>query len=309
MFYPPFNSTARDEATAARVWRLPGLEVVLITGQKWGHLQENPARGVDLPKLRTVRPKWALTPHQASALLDKLPPLGRAMVGLAILSGLRRGELFALRWQDIDEASRVLTIREAVYDGVFDVNPDAGSIVDWPAAVLETAEPRGPIPLPDLGPRLQAAATLATRAADGVVRHRLEDFLGSLDRRRAGDLRRLREYFDAVHQEIRQKVERATGEARERTAATGRDGRRVSVARRRSRRSVLGPGAHMAADRGRLRRPGVSVAGAASSARREVRGDVVVECAESSPRAAMLRRMRATDSCRRSVRRPRALSL
>lgn len=90
------------------------------------------------------------------------------------------------------------------------VNPDAGSVVDWPAAVLETAEPRDPIPPPDLGPRLQAAATLATRAADGLVRHRLEDFLGSLERRRAGDLRRLREYFDAVHQEIRQKVERAT---------------------------------------------------------------------------------------------------
>lgn len=42
------------------------------------------------------------------------------MVGLAIVSGLRRGELFALRWQDIDEHARVLTVREAVYDGTFD---------------------------------------------------------------------------------------------------------------------------------------------------------------------------------------------
>jgi integrase len=41
------------------------------------------------------------------------------MVGLTILSGLRRGELFALRWQDIDERGRVLTVREAVYDGTF----------------------------------------------------------------------------------------------------------------------------------------------------------------------------------------------
>jgi hypothetical protein len=39
--------------------------------------------------------------------------------GLAILSGLRRGELFALRWQDIDREARVLTVREAVYDGTF----------------------------------------------------------------------------------------------------------------------------------------------------------------------------------------------
>ena len=45
--------------------------------------------------------------------------LPRTMVGLAILSGLRRGELFALRWRDIDEQARLLTVREAVYDGVF----------------------------------------------------------------------------------------------------------------------------------------------------------------------------------------------
>ena len=103
------------------------LSAVLRTAEKWGHLQENPARGVDLPKLKTVRPKWALTVQQATELLKRLPPLGRAMVGLALLSGLRRGELFALRWRDIDEEARVLKVREAVYDGAFDVpKTDAG---------------------------------------------------------------------------------------------------------------------------------------------------------------------------------------
>jgi integrase len=95
------------------------LSAVLRTAVKWGHLQDNPARGVDLPKLRTVRPKWVLTREQAAALLEALPPLSRAMAGLAILSGLRRGELFALRWQDIEQEARVLTVREAVYDGTF----------------------------------------------------------------------------------------------------------------------------------------------------------------------------------------------
>ncbi len=95
------------------------LSAVLRTAVKWGHLQDNPARGVDLPKLRTVRPKWVLTRAQAAALLHALPPLSRAMTGLAIVSGLRRGELFALRWQDIDQEARVLTVREAVYDGTF----------------------------------------------------------------------------------------------------------------------------------------------------------------------------------------------
>jgi integrase len=95
------------------------LSAVLRTAVKWGHLRENPARGVDLPKLKCVRPKWALTRPQAVALLDALPVQPRTMVGLAILSGLRRGELFALRWRDIDEPARLLTVREAVYDGVF----------------------------------------------------------------------------------------------------------------------------------------------------------------------------------------------
>lgn len=53
------------------------LSAVLRTAVKWGHLQENPARGVDLPTLRTVRPKWVLTPAQAAALLAELPPLAR----------------------------------------------------------------------------------------------------------------------------------------------------------------------------------------------------------------------------------------
>jgi integrase len=41
------------------------------------------------------------------------------MAGLARLTGLRRGELFAQRWQNLDESERCLTVREAVYDGTF----------------------------------------------------------------------------------------------------------------------------------------------------------------------------------------------
>jgi integrase len=95
------------------------LSAVLRTAVKWGHLAENPTRGVDLPQLRTVLPKWALTTQQAAALLHALPPLAKTMAGLAMLSGLRRGEIFALRWKDVDEHGQWLTVREAIYDGVF----------------------------------------------------------------------------------------------------------------------------------------------------------------------------------------------
>ncbi len=128
------------------------LSAILRTAMKWGHLRENPARGVDLPKLKCVRPKWALTTAQAAQLLAALPMLPRTMVGLAILSGLRRGELFALRWRDIDEQARLLTVREAVYDGVFSTpKTEAGArqiplsdtaltlIAEWKAARRRTS--------------------------------------------------------------------------------------------------------------------------------------------------------------------------
>jgi integrase len=96
------------------------LSAVLRTAVKWGHLQDNPARDVDLPALKTVRPKWALTMTQALQLLGALAPLARTMVGLVMLSGLRRGDVFALRWKDLQEQDRCLTVREGISEGTFD---------------------------------------------------------------------------------------------------------------------------------------------------------------------------------------------
>ena len=110
------------------------LSAVLRTAVKWGHLQDNPARQVDLPKLTNVRPKWVLTTGQAGVLLEALPPLPRTMVGLALLSGLRRGELFALRWSDVDERLQFLTVREAVYEGTFSTPKTEAGIRQVPLA-------------------------------------------------------------------------------------------------------------------------------------------------------------------------------
>ena len=74
---------------------------------------------MDLPTLKTVKPKWVLTETEASALLEPLPLLPRTMVGLALLTGLRRGELFALRWKNVSVDEGHLTVEEAVYEGAF----------------------------------------------------------------------------------------------------------------------------------------------------------------------------------------------
>ncbi len=116
------------------------LSAVLRSGVKWGHFADNPARGVEMPRLRTVRPKWALTVLQATALLEQLPwLLPRTLVGLALLTALRRGELFALRWRDLDEPAGCLRVCEAVYEGTFDdPKTEAGvRVVPLPEAALQ----------------------------------------------------------------------------------------------------------------------------------------------------------------------------
>ena len=83
---------------------------------------------MDLPTLKTVKPKWALTVTQGAALLNALPPLVRTMVGLALMTGLRRGELFALRWKSVNLAEGHLTVDEAVYEGAFGTPKTSASL-------------------------------------------------------------------------------------------------------------------------------------------------------------------------------------
>ena len=72
------------------------LSAILRTAFKWGHLSDNPARGVDLPTLKTVKPKG---PHNDASLGNaRCVAAPRADDGrVALLTGLRRGEIFALR--------------------------------------------------------------------------------------------------------------------------------------------------------------------------------------------------------------------
>ena len=92
---------------------------ILRTAQEWGFLETNAARGVRLPPKRLSRPPKVLTVGQARALLNELKEPARTMVLICILTGLRAGELFALRWRHVDFGERILRIRDAVHRGFF----------------------------------------------------------------------------------------------------------------------------------------------------------------------------------------------
>jgi integrase len=84
-------------------------------------LASNPAVGVSAPRLEhhEIKP---LTPAQVSAFLAEAAehPLGALFV-VAIGTGLRQGELFGLRWSDVDLEARTITVRRKVIevDGEF----------------------------------------------------------------------------------------------------------------------------------------------------------------------------------------------
>jgi len=59
-----------------------------------------------------------LEPHEVQALLLELKPCFRTMVELAVTAGLRRSELCALRWSDVNFSDLVISIERSIFNGV-----------------------------------------------------------------------------------------------------------------------------------------------------------------------------------------------
>ena len=86
---------------------------------------KNPADDVDPPKVHTQK-VTPLTREEARRLLntvqgDRL----EALYVVALHTGLRQGELLALRWEDLDLEARKLQVRRTVtkYGGKLSIGP------------------------------------------------------------------------------------------------------------------------------------------------------------------------------------------
>ena len=77
---------------------------------RWGLLARNPAEAVDPPR-PDYRELQVLTPDEASQLLDAVARSKLYIpVLLAVTTGMRRGEILALRWKDIDLEQATLQV-------------------------------------------------------------------------------------------------------------------------------------------------------------------------------------------------------
>jgi integrase len=102
----------RDPSTLRNA--LMPLRVIFRRAVEDGDVAVNPCTHLRLPAVRGRRERIA-SPEEAERLLVALPDHDRPIWATALYAGLRRGELMALRWADVDLANGVIHVERA-YD-------------------------------------------------------------------------------------------------------------------------------------------------------------------------------------------------
>ena len=87
---------------------------------------ENPTLGLSLPAVRGRRERVA-RPQEARALIGALPAGDRAIWATALYAGLRRGELQALRWSDVDLDRGLIRVERSFDQHVGPIEPKSRS--------------------------------------------------------------------------------------------------------------------------------------------------------------------------------------
>jgi len=128
-----------------------GLSKILGTAGEWRYITENVAQRTKLPQRQHGTERAVLTPARSITLL-------------LVLTGLRVGELLALRWGSIDLKARLLRVAETVYDGHFDRPKTKRSARTIPIGT-ETAEI-----LAAIHPAAVDARALVFASRDGLAR-------------------------------------------------------------------------------------------------------------------------------------------
>lgn len=109
------NAKLASGLSARRVQYLHAvLRRALVTAERWGIASRNVSKLVDPPRVRRheIRP---LTPTQARQLIETaVSDRLQALYVVAVGTGMRQGELLALRWEDVDLEARRLQVRHTL---------------------------------------------------------------------------------------------------------------------------------------------------------------------------------------------------
>lgn len=83
-------------------------------------IASNPVPKTRFPRRGPVPEKTPIDPGKIRDLLQALPEPSHSIALLLGSTGMRIGELLALRWRDVDLQTGLIRVRQTVYEGVFD---------------------------------------------------------------------------------------------------------------------------------------------------------------------------------------------
>jgi integrase len=95
------------------------LAKVLQIAVEDGYLERNPAHGIQIGDRVSRKRQLFLQPPQIQTLLKNLQEPCRTVVLAAVLTGMRIGEILALRWSRVDFPRRTIEISETYSNGEF----------------------------------------------------------------------------------------------------------------------------------------------------------------------------------------------
>jgi integrase len=109
------------------------VRALFATAVEEGVIRANPCAGLRLPGgARPEHHARALTEDELARLVAEIPERSRLLVGFLGQTGLRVGELIALRWEDIDLGTRRVRVRRRLYRGTIDTPKSRYGIRDVP---------------------------------------------------------------------------------------------------------------------------------------------------------------------------------
>lgn len=88
------------------------LRAICRRSLRQGDLAVNPTIGLEIPAVRSMRSR-VVTPAEAQTLIRAAPGQDQVLWATAFYAGLRRGELQALCWSDIDLARGVIKVERS----------------------------------------------------------------------------------------------------------------------------------------------------------------------------------------------------
>jgi integrase len=95
------------------------LSTVLQAAVERGYLEKNAAHGIRIRETAAKVARRCYTPGQVRQLIPELTEPCRTVVLLAVLTGMRIGEILALRWKRVDLLRGTIEVAESFSDGEF----------------------------------------------------------------------------------------------------------------------------------------------------------------------------------------------